>query len=227
MPRRYAPDGTPLYNGKRPEEFSPEETRQFIAETEALLNRKEYSTMIKDNNDENIKQDEYYLNDAPITELAKYAGVSLDEAVNIRVVAAIEAAPPKLDVTVRPIEPIGNLMGYASLKFNNSFVVEDIKILQGENGLFVGMPSKQDGKGGYRDTAKPITAAFRTEIIEAVTETYYAAIEKIKSRIAAPPTAEKKQSVKKQIENGTKKAAEHNKSRSAPTKVNKNKYKEL
>lgn len=60
------------------------------------------------------------------------------------------AAPIKLDVSVRIIEPVKNLMGFASVKFNDCFVVENLKIVQGSKGLFVGMPSQPDGKGGYR-----------------------------------------------------------------------------
>ena len=62
------------------------------------------------------------------------------------------AAPIKLDVSVRVIEPVKNLMGFASVKFNDCFVVENLKIVQGSKGLFLGMPSQPDGKGGYRDT---------------------------------------------------------------------------
>ena len=78
--------------------------------------------------------------------------------------------PLKLDVTARPIEPKGNLVGFASIKFNDAFVVEDFKILQSDKGIFVGMPSKPDktSKTGYRDTAKPITAEFRKELTGAV-----------------------------------------------------------
>ena len=63
------------------------------------------------------------------------------------------AAPMKLDVSVRVIEPVKNLMGFASVKFNDCFVVENLKIVQGSKGLFLGMPSQPDGKGGYRDMA--------------------------------------------------------------------------
>ena len=62
------------------------------------------------------------------------------------------AAPIKLDVSVRVIEPVKNLMGFASVKFNDCFVVENLKIVQGSKGLFLGMPSQPDGKGGYPAT---------------------------------------------------------------------------
>ena len=47
------------------------------------------------------------------------------------------AAPLKLDVSVRVIEPVKNLMGFASVKFNDCFVVENLKIVQGSKGLFL------------------------------------------------------------------------------------------
>ena len=137
--------------------------------------------------------------------------------------AVAEALPIKLDVTVWPTEPKKNLVGYASLKINDSFVVEGLKVLEGEKGLFVGMPSKSDGKGGYRDTAKPITKAFREQLTEAVITEYHAAVEKLQSRAAALPDGEKKAGMKSQMENGAKQAAAHNAARPAPAKGGKDK----
>ncbi|MFR2484211.1 MAG: septation protein SpoVG family protein [Hungatella sp.] len=78
--------------------------------------------------------------------------------------------PMKLDVSVRLIDPVKNLIGFASVKFNDCFVVENFKILQGEKGVYAGMPSQPDRNGGYRDTAKPITKEFRNQLNEAVVE---------------------------------------------------------
>ena len=94
-------------------------------------------------------------------------------------------APLKLDVSVRVIEPVKNLMGFASVKFNDCFVVENLKIIQGSKGLFVGMPSAPDGKGGYRETAKPITKEFREELNAAVLEAYEAKLEQMVERGSA------------------------------------------
>ena len=84
------------------------------------------------------------------------------------------AAPIKLDVSVRVIEPVKNLMGFASVKFNDCFVVENLKIVQGSKGLFLGMPSQPDGKGGYRDMAYPVTKEFREQLNTAVLQAYEA-----------------------------------------------------
>ena len=132
---------------------------------------------------------------------------------------AAPVLPMKLDVSVRPIEPKGNLVGFASLKINDSFVIDDFKILQGDKGLFVGMPSKPDrnSKTGYRGTARPITKEFRAELTGAVTTAYRDAVEKLQARAAAIPNAEK-QSIQKQLANGEKQAAKDNTVRPAPEK---------
>ena len=135
---------------------------------------------------------------------------------------AAPALPMKLDVTARLIEPKGNLMGFASLKINDSFVIDDFKILQSDKGVFVGMPSKPDrnSKTGYRDTARPITKEFRSELTEAVTSAYHAEAEKLQARAAAIPVAEKP-SIQKQLADGEKQAAKHNAARSTPEKSGK------
>ena len=122
----------------------------------------------------------------------------------------------KLEVTARPIEPIGNLVGFASIKFNDCFVVDDFKILQNEKGMFVGMPSKpdKDSDTGYRDTAKPITAEFRKELIGAIATAYHAAVEKLQARAAAVSAPE--QSIPKQLAEGAKQAAKDNTALPAP-----------
>ena len=175
---------------------------------------------IKDNSNaaqEVSDQAEYnhYLMEAPIAESAKYFGVGIDEAVNRRVEAVKASAPLKLDVSVRPIEPKGNLLGFASLRINGGFVVDDLKVLQGEKGLFVGMPSKPDGKGGYRDTARPVTKDSHAALTGAVTRAYREAVEKLQS--LAP------ESVSKQLSDGAAKAAKDNAARPAVAKSNKNK----
>jgi len=127
---------------------------------------------------------------------------------------AAPVLPIKLDVTARPIEPKGNLVGFASLKINDSFVIDDFKILQSDKGIFVGMPSKPDrnSKTGYRDTARPITKEFRAELTEVVTSAYHAEVEKLQARAAAIPTT-KKPSIQKQLADGGKQAAKDNASR--------------
>ena len=75
-------------------------------------------------------------------------------------------------VTVRKIEKEGSRMrGIASILLDDSFAVHDIRIIEGDNGLFIAMPSRQTSTGGYRDIAHPINSEtrqiFEKEIIEA------------------------------------------------------------
>lgn len=134
------------------------------------------------------------------------------------------AMPLKLDVTARPIEPKGTLVGFASIKFNDAFVVEDFKIIQSDKGMFVGMPSKPDktSRTGYRDTAKPITAEFRKELTGAVVAAYHAEVAKLQTRAAAV-TAPEKKSIPEQLAEGKKQAAKENAARPAPVKASKTK----
>ena len=71
------------------------------------------------------------------------------------------ATPLKLDVTARLIEPKGNLVGFASLKLNDCFVIDDFKILQSDKGTFVGIP-KQLAEGAKQaaqeNAARPAPA---------------------------------------------------------------------
>lgn len=130
------------------------------------------------------------------------------------------AAPLDFTVFVRPIEPKGNLLAFASVCFGNSFVVDDFKVLQSEKGLFVGMPSKPDrsSASGYRDTAKPITAEFRATLTGAVVAAYHAAIEKLQNRAAVEAPAAEKPSIKEQLEAGAKQADKEASEQTAPAK---------
>lgn len=116
---------------------------------------------------------------------------------------------------MRIIEPMKNLVGFAAVKFNDCFVVEDFKILTGEKGLYIGMPSKPDksSKSGYRDTAKPVTAEFRGELQGAILDVYSLAVEKLQARANAVGQPPEKQSIKEQLENGAKQVAKENAAR--------------
>ena len=75
-------------------------------------------------------------------------------------------------VNVRKIEKEGSRMkGIASVLLDDMFAVHDIRIIDGDNGLFIAMPSRKTTTGGYRDIAHPINTEtrqiFEKEIIEA------------------------------------------------------------
>lgn len=76
-------------------------------------------------------------------------------------------------VTVRKIEKENSRMkGIASVLLDDCFAVHDIRIIEGDNGLFIAMPSRPTSTGGYRDTAHPINAETRQIFEKAILEAY-------------------------------------------------------
>ena len=68
------------------------------------------------------------------------------------------------DVRIRKVESAGKLRAVASITFDDEFVVHDIKIIDGAEGAFIAMPSKQSSDGVYRDVAHPIDTAEREKM---------------------------------------------------------------
>ena len=76
-------------------------------------------------------------------------------------------------VTVRKIEKEGSRMkGIASVLLDDSFAVHDIRIIDGDNGLFTAMPSRKTASGGYRDIAHPINPEVRRMFDETIIAEY-------------------------------------------------------
>ena len=76
-------------------------------------------------------------------------------------------------VTVRKIAKEGSRMkGIASVLLDDSFAVHDIRIIEGDNGLFIAMPSRKTATGGYRDIAHPINPEVRAMFEDAILEEY-------------------------------------------------------
>ncbi|MBQ7137212.1 MAG: septation regulator SpoVG [Bacilli bacterium] len=76
-------------------------------------------------------------------------------------------------VNVRKIEKENSRMkGIASVLIDDSFAVHDIRIIEGDNGLFIAMPSRKTATGGYRDIAHPINPEGRAMFEEAIFEAY-------------------------------------------------------
>lgn len=76
-------------------------------------------------------------------------------------------------VNVRKIEKEGSRMkGIASVLLDDSFAVHDIRIIEGDNGLFIAMPSRKTVAGGYRDIAHPINPEVRAMFEEAILNAY-------------------------------------------------------
>ena len=76
-------------------------------------------------------------------------------------------------VNVRKIEKEGSRMkGIASVLLDDSFAVHDIRIIEGDDGLFIAMPSRKTATGGYRDIAHPINSEVRAMFEEKILEAY-------------------------------------------------------
>lgn len=216
-PRRYgvASDGSiqRLWNGKLAEDFTGADTLRFMADTDIQL-----SGNVSADTLDTIRRAGYRYEGGEVLPRPGKEEMTMSEEKTTGAQAPEQGVPGgsglKLDVSARPIDPIKNLVGFATVKFNDCFVVEDFKILQSEKGLYVGMPSKPDksNRTGYRDTAKPITKEFREELHGAILEAYQQEIEKLQARIAAarqsPPP--EKASIKGQLEAGAKQAAKEN-----------------
>ena len=80
-------------------------------------------------------------------------------------------------VNVRKVEKEGSRMkGIASVLLDDSFAVHDIRIIEGDNGLFIAMPSRKTQTGGYRDIAHPINSSTRESIQRIILERYEQAL---------------------------------------------------
>jgi len=76
-------------------------------------------------------------------------------------------------VEIRPMRNEGNLKAFCSVVFDDVFIVHSVKVIQGKEGLFVAMPSREIGKGEYRDIAHPIDNDFRLKLEKMVLERYH------------------------------------------------------
>ncbi|MBQ1490069.1 MAG: septation regulator SpoVG [Eubacterium sp.] len=76
------------------------------------------------------------------------------------------------DVRIRKVTAEGKMKAIVSVTFDDEFVVHDIKIIDGQNGLFIAMPSRKMGEGDFRDIAHPLTSETRNRIKDAIFEEY-------------------------------------------------------
>ena len=76
------------------------------------------------------------------------------------------------DVRVRRIEKEGKMKAIVSITLDNEFVVHDIKVIEGEKGLFIAMPSRKAAAGEYRDIAHPINSGTRDMIQRVILSKY-------------------------------------------------------
>ena len=76
------------------------------------------------------------------------------------------------DVRIRKVNDEGKMKAVVSITFDDEFVVHDIKIFEGQNGLFIAMPSRKMGEGDFRDIAHPLVSETRNKIRDAIFEEY-------------------------------------------------------
>lgn len=81
------------------------------------------------------------------------------------------------DVRVRRIAQSGKMRAVVSITLDSEFVVHDIKVIEGEKGLFIAMPSKRTAEGEYRDVAHPINAQTRKLVEDAILTKYRECVE--------------------------------------------------
>ena len=153
--------------------------------------------------------------EAPIAELAESQGISIDEAVALRVEKSVESAPIPVEVSVRPIEPQGKLLGFASVNIGG-VVIDDFKVVDGKNGMFLSPPSKEapGTRSGYRRTVQVSDRSLQERLDALTKDAYGRAVEKLVARVEAlRPTP-----LREQMAEAAKEAEKHNASRSTPAR---------
>lgn len=80
------------------------------------------------------------------------------------------------DVRVRKVAKQGKMKAIVSITLDNEFVVHDIKVIEGEKGVFIAMPSRKASDGEYRDIAHPINSETRDKMQSIILAKYEAAL---------------------------------------------------
>ena len=101
----------------------------------------------------------------------------------------------KLDVRVRPIAPMGNLLAFANVTIGGCFKIDGFRICSSEKGLYVNMPATQDKGGNWKDVCWPVTAEFRKQLNDALIDGYGQAIENLQATLEATKGAAEKPSL--------------------------------
>lgn len=76
------------------------------------------------------------------------------------------------DIRIRRVSSAGRMKAVVSVTFDNQFVVHDIKVVEGNNGFFVAMPSRKGADGEFRDVAHPITTETRNMMQAMILDAY-------------------------------------------------------
>lgn len=89
------------------------------------------------------------------------------------------------EVKVYPAKDSGRLKAYATIVFDNSFIIRDLKVIEGDKGLFVSMPSRRRKDGTFRDIVHPLNVETRKMIEDSVISEYH----KVKDLVGAETAA--------------------------------------
>ena len=81
------------------------------------------------------------------------------------------------DIRIRSVEKEGKMKAVVSITIDDEFVVHDIKIIEGEKGMFIAMPSRKASDGEYKDIAHPINSTTREKIQQIILKKYEEAAE--------------------------------------------------
>jgi len=76
------------------------------------------------------------------------------------------------DIRIRKVNADGKLKAYVTVTFDESFVVHNVKIIEGDSGVFIAMPSRKTKNGVYKDVAHPINTEFRTILQDRILDEY-------------------------------------------------------
>ena len=76
------------------------------------------------------------------------------------------------EVKVFPVDDGGRLKAYATLVFDDCFIIRDLKVIQGDEALFVSMPSRRKKDGSFRDIVHPLNAEMRSTVEETIIKEY-------------------------------------------------------
>lgn len=78
------------------------------------------------------------------------------------------------ELRIRKVTAEGKLRAYVTVTFDNCFVVHNVKVIEGTEGLFIAMPSRKTATGEYKDVAHPISPEFRNALQEKILAEYNA-----------------------------------------------------
>ena len=162
----------------------------------------------------------FYLMEAPIEDFAKFAGIELDEAVSRRIEEARKIPNiSEINVDVRLLNnPQGKLIGLASVEYQG-FKMDNFKVFNGENGLFLGEPTVKNPKSNTFDKTIRVSGdELRQALNQKAFEGYNVAVEKLNARAVEAKKMEVRPSMKERYAEGAKQAAEYNNARPAPAK---------